>query len=262
MNFTFYRREGGDLTAAPELRFEPCGPTEQHRAGFVSPTGDDRLLVGNTLALRVERKTVPPEAINREVARREKEAGRKFGRGERKTVAEQALFDLLPRAFPKAKTVPIVAWPDLIAVGSTTAADTDAVTSLLVSQFPGLALSYPDSAGLAERMTEWLRNPDSLPPGLYLGGKVNVARDCAEASFKAVGGLSARCEVQASLDAGHQACELALEFDEVASFSLTDGLNLKSFKLLGHADEDDEGGLYLQRESLRRVFDVVSANAA
>lgn len=259
MNFTFYRREGGDLTAAPELRFEPCGPTEQHRAGFVSPTGDDRLLVGNTLALRIERKTVPPEAINREVARREKEAQRKFGRKEAKTVAEQVLFDLLPQAFPKTKTVPIVVWPDLIAVGSTTSADTDTVTSLLVAQYPGLTLSYPDAGDLSATMTEWVRNADSLPIGLFLGGKVSVARDQAEASFKAIGDFSALPEVQASLDAGHTVGELALLLDEVASFSLTSRLELKGFKLLGHAEEDDEGGLFLQRESLRRVFDVVAA---
>lgn len=216
--------------------FVPCESTQELSAGFISPHH-----------VVIERKVVPADAIKRRVAELadaiERETGRKPGKKQRADLADQARVELLPRAFPKRKVVPLMTDGDLLILGSTSAGDLDVVTSLLVRSAEGLTLSMlstPKNPGSA--MTEWVRDEFSMG-GFDIGREVTLEGGDRTATFKGYS-LDGNPEVDALVKQGHTVQSLALGYRDRIAFTLTDGLQFKGVKLLdltfgGRESSDD-----------------------
>ena len=88
-------------------RLRPCGPLELKTRGFVSPYGDaDEQLVrrcGDFLlfAMGTETRLLPTSVVKREVEQRIATLGLPVGGKARRAIKEQAVSELLPRAFCK-----------------------------------------------------------------------------------------------------------------------------------------------------------------
>lgn len=265
-NLTLWRREGGDLTE-PSVRFEPCGPSDEIRCGFV-PVADGRLLAQRCLAYRIERKRVPPEAVEREAAKRAKaeeaDSGHKPGAKRMKQIKEEARFELLPRAFPKASTVAVLLWDDLVAVGTTTAADLDLVASALVAEYPGMVLQPMPCDKLGLAMTAWARDVADLPEALAYEGRAKLENHGADAAIRNPG-FSHDAGLHGYLGHGYVVTEIGLEFDDTTSFVLTDCFEVKGLALHGLTSDPDEGGedgeLLLWRGAVRALVDEVAKHA-
>lgn len=178
-NLTLARVKGltsaGDLgVAARDARFIPCGPTQQASVGFVPPRAAHgawcESIAGHwILAVQIQTKTVPPAEITKWVDRAaekiEQETGRKPGKKHRKELKEQALLELLPKAFPKDKVVLI--WVDgitgLVALDTSSSSVADQVWTLL-AQASGAAFSpvqtaVAPGAWLKDMLLEGTRGP-------------------------------------------------------------------------------------------------------
>lgn len=266
-NFTPYRYSGPALAASLELpAFVPCTPSQAESIGFVPHE--------TQLIVRIERKAVPSAALKRRVDeladRIEDETGRKPGKKARGELKEQAFQELLPRAFPKQTDVHVTFLEDqgLLLIGSTSAADTDAITTLLVQNCEGLMLSLLITAqSPAAVMSGWLANLDECAPT----EPFSIGRDCV-----LVGGESSKvrytkhtldcANVREHLTQGKVVESLSLDYADRVSFTLTDGMQFKSVSLLdmafeGHsadAHPDEQAAeLFLWRAELGKLLDGV-----
>jgi len=230
--------------------FSPCGETQQVSAGFISSD-----------VIKIERKAVPAETIKRRVNELasviERETGRKPGKKQRADLADQALQELLPRAFPKQTTVHVMQVGDLMIVGSTGAGDLDVATTLLIHATPGLALGELTTAQHpAAAMTHWVK--EGNPPHQFdLGREVTLVMGDRRSTFKGYP-LGVSDAVDALLDQDHAVESLALAYDDRVSFTMTDGLQFKGVKLLdvvfeGH-ESDDEADRALWKGELSRLL--------
>lgn len=233
--------------ALPE--FVPCTPSQAQSLGFVPPrAGSDELreaVAGHTvLSVCIERKTVPGDMLRREVEKAaravEDQTGRKPGKKALADLKEQVTHELMPRAFPKRKNVPVLflANSNLLLVGSTSAADTDAIVTLLVRVFDGLTVSSLMTA-LAPTavLNAWLL--DGQPSeGFAIGRKTKLESDAGKVAFDDHA-LDTEA-VKDHLRAGKYVVELALAHRDRLGFVLTDGLQMKSLALLDLAQEGRE----------------------
>lgn len=178
-NLTLARVKGlssaGDLgVAARDARFVPCGPTQQASVGFVPPREAHgawcEAIAGHwILAVQIQTKTVPPAEITKWVdaaaAKIEQETGRKPGKKHRAELKDQALLELLPKAFPKDKVV--LVWVDsitgLVALDTSSSAVADQVWTLL-AQASGASFSLVQTV---------------VAPGAWLKGMM-LGRDDSE----------------------------------------------------------------------------------
>ena len=110
----------GDLGALAGLaRFAHCGPTQPLAIGFVPPREQNGALCESVaghwvMAVQIETRTVPASEIAKLVDRRAKEiegeTGRKAGKKQRRELKDEAVLELMPKAFPKLARV--LVWID------------------------------------------------------------------------------------------------------------------------------------------------------
>lgn len=231
-NFTPYRYSG--VALAPSLglpAFTPCLPSQEVSLGFVPHE--------TQLIVRIERKTVPAQMLKRRVNELadhiEQVTGRKPGKKARTELAEQARQELLPRAFPKRTDVHLtfLAEQGLLLVGSTSAADTDAIVTLVCDTQAELILQLLiTTKSPAAVMSSWLQDQDCVAHGFGVG------TSCVLQASDSVGGKvrydkhNLDCEnVREHLTSGKTATSLALSYSERVEFTLTEGLQFKSVAL-------------------------------
>lgn len=189
-NLTLYRI-GGDLpalssfTAELEKRaFAECLPTQAQSAGFVPPRGHEFGTLVETLhghwisKASIERRSVPTHAVTRrtdELAQLiEQTTGRKPGKKQTKELKEQALLELLPRAFSKASH--ILVWIDtkakIVAIDTASQSTTDLVIRMLVDAAPEMNLApIVTTHSPAGAMSAWLAEGEA-PAGF------SIDREC------------------------------------------------------------------------------------
>jgi recombination associated protein RdgC len=267
-NFTPYRYSGPVLAASLSLpAFAPCLPSQEQSIGFVP--NDKHLIV------RIERKTVPKQALDRRVAELaaqiEETTGRKPGKKARAELKEQAFNELLPRAFSKTKDVHLtfLEGMGLLLVGSTSSSDTDLIAPLLCATQDGLAISLLQTRqSPASVMSAWLLDLDDVPHGMGIGRCcVLEATDDSHARVR-YDDHALDCEnVREHLVQGKIVTSLALEHGERVGFTLTEGLQFKSVELLdvvfeGHERPTDsdlaaDAELFLWRAELPRMLAAV-----
>ena len=169
---------GADLSAHA---FQPCGPTEAMRLGFVPPRGHaggalvESLAGEHLLRVRLQQRMLPGSVVRRRVdelaAKIEQETARKPGAKRRRELKDEAVLELLPQAFTRERDV--LAWVSpaagLLAIGNTSGAVVDALLSLLVQALPGFNVTpWLTQESPAACMAAWLRDGD-MPDGFGLG---------------------------------------------------------------------------------------------
>jgi recombination associated protein RdgC len=230
--------------ALPDHALRPVGPMELSTRGFVSPLGrsaeDLTHVVGsNTMVVAgCEDKLLPAAVVNDEVAKRVQkivdDEGRKVSGRERKRLKDDALNELLPRAFVRqSRTAAYVdrraGW---IVVDTSSRSAAETVLSQIreaLGSFPAVPLAPEVSPRIL--LTHWVATGE-LPAGFSLGDEIEL-RDPATAS-----GAIARCrrqdldtdEVREHLRTGKKVYRIGLVFDDRISFVLGDDLVVRKIK--------------------------------
>lgn len=258
-NFTPYRYSGPVLKAALSLpAFTPCAKSQSESIGFVPHE--------KHLIVRIERKAVPAQALKRRVdelaAEVERDTGRKPGKKQRGELKEQAHQELIARAFPKQKDVRVMFLEvqGLLLIGSTSDADLDAITTLLVQTQSELQISLLLTAtSPAGQMSGWLNDLDDSPPP----GDFGIGRSCVLAGSTGKVRYDKHtldCDnVRDHLTQGKVVEALALSYDDRISFTLTGDLQFKSVELLdvafeGRTVDDEDAEMFLWRAELSRML--------
>lgn len=252
-------QEGLDSQLA-ERRFRPCGPLESATLGWHPPIGGEGAALvhgaGDCLLFAARRQerllpaSVVAEVVAERVAEIEANEARTPGSKEKRQLREDALAEMLPRAFTRSRLIrgyidTKAGWVVLDA-GSDKAAEE--VLSLLRETLGSLRATPPEAAKPpADLMTLWLQS-GQLPAGFELEDQCEL-RDAADT--KSV----VRCrgqdltgeEVATHLEAGKQVVKLALDWREHLTFVLDEDLGLKRLKMaeslideeIGDGIEDD-----------------------
>jgi recombination associated protein RdgC len=236
-----------------ELGFVPTQSTEQFSVGwlaldefgFAHDAGKGHVI----MKARIEKRTVPgatlKAAVDKKCAAYERESGRKAGKGLKKDYKDAALIELLPRAFPKTKDVPV--WIDTrkarVVIGSTSAGDVDAVVSLLVQTFDGLEVRLLNTVmAPATLMSCWLSDgqPDVDEFNIDRACQLEDPSEMRSTVRYARAPLDTE-EVKAYLRAGMRATKLELDWRGRVAFTLTDSMQIKGVEILDIVLDDHQG---------------------
>ena len=231
--------------ALAKTPFTPCGPTQEHSAGWVPPRGEEHGALVESIGGQwiakwfTESKAVPAGVLARKLkemaAHIEQTEGRKPGRMELKELREEINLAMLPMAF--AKQAAMWAWIDpqarLLVLDASSQGKADEVVTALVSALPGLTVSLIDTQTSPQAaMAHWLREQE--PPAGF-----SIDRECELKSAdesKAVVRYARHPldieEIREHIDQGKLPTKLAMTWDDRVSFVLTEGLQLKKVELL------------------------------
>lgn len=245
---------------------KPCGPLEMQSRGWVSPfgRGEDGLLhqIGayTLLTLGGEDKLLPPAVVNEHLADRlealKQERGKPVGGRERKRLRDEALMDLLPRAFvrPVRLSGYIDARHGWIVVDTASRKAAEGFVSVL-RETVGTLVAVPPDPEEAPRslMTGWLTGA-KLPAGFELGDECEL-KDPADrgAIVRARRQDLESSEVREHLKSGKQVTQLGLVADAHAGFVLGDDLTIRKLKFLDVVTDELQDA---DRESPRAELDA------
>lgn len=237
-------------SVAMQAVFAPCAPTQLKSVGWVAPVsgyGDDGLEAGLVqqlgqhffMTLAVEQRKVPAAAINQRVdeivSHIEQTTGRKPGRGEVKELKEQALHELLPRAFASRSHVRI--WFDmgrrLLLIDTGSMARADEVTSMLVKAMDGFSLALLQTrSSPSGAMGAWLLEGETPEP-------FTLDRECELRStdeMKSAVRYTRHTldleEIRQHLHQGKEATQLSMTWQDRVGLVFTDKLQLRKIELL------------------------------
>lgn len=226
-------------------RFTPCGATQALSAGWVPPRGKPGApLLENIdghwlLSLCIEKRLLPPCVVLDRVAEMadaiERETGRRPGKKQQRELKEQAVIELLPRAFTRQSHLRVWIAPalGLLMVDAPSIGKADDVITLLVRAASSINMHLLQTAeSPAACMAAWLM--DGVPPADFV-----LDRDC---EVKAADEMKAAVryarhnldidELKGHLTAGKMPTRLALTWKERVSFTLTDALTVKGIEFL------------------------------
>ena len=261
--------------------FEPCGPTQVTSSGWIPPRGEEHgelmeVIGGHCLLkLLTETRRVPAEAVQRHVdaaaANIEQTTGRKPGKKERRELKEDALLELLPRAFPTLAST--LVWLDpkaqLLVIDTASQTRADLVATHLVGTLTGLVLApVQTETSPSAAMAEWLCSHE--PPPYF-----SVDRECelesadeSQSKVKYARHPLDIAEVTNHVMSGKVPKALAMTWNNKVSFLLTDGMGLKRLQFLDvvfeggkeeKADAFDASVALLTGELSLLIPDIVSA---
>ncbi len=259
-NACYFRiADGFDLPALPALeralqktRFVPCGPTQAESSGWVAPRGGKHTqlaeLVGGQLILKLctEKRAVPASAVkaavDEKIERHKQQTGQeRVGARAKKEFKEEALLDLLPRAFTKRTHTLLWLAPQhqLLVIDSGTLAGADRIVSALLAallDIPGgvtmdLQLIQTELSP-AQAMAHWLRTREA--PQHF-----TIDRDCElktpddqKSSVRYARHTLDIDEVAQHIAAGKVPTQLAMTWNDRISFVLSDTGLVRRMKML------------------------------
>jgi recombination associated protein RdgC len=246
------------ITAGLEsAAFVPTTPNQQKALGFEPPRAAHGAMVEvieTQLIARatIETRKVPSDALQRRmdevITGIEQTQGRKPGRKERAEIKDAVVDELLPQAFPRRISVPVWINPKagILAIGSTSSAQVDDITTAMVRSIDGLTiarLTTVDSP--ASAMAAWLLSPTgATDDGLEVGLACELrANDETNAVTRYQGQRLDREDVRTYIRSGYRPTSLAMCFDGCVSFTLTDSLELKKIEFIdvqANGGEDDD----------------------
>lgn len=219
--------------ASPDAPFVPCERSQAQSLGFSSPT-----------TITIERKAVPAEVLKRRVDELAEayfqQHGRKPGKKARAELKEQVTHELLAVAFPKRKTVELMVIPEvgLLLIGSTSGADVDAITPLLVRTIDGLDLGMVTTTKAPlVALADWLVNDDA-PVNFSLGRECLLSGEDGKVRFTDHS-LTSDAVTQ-HVRGSKWVDELQLTFGEHLTFTVTPDLAFKGCDLAGLVNEVED----------------------
>lgn len=223
--------------------FNPCGSLDMQSRGWVPPLGKESMQLVHAangvhlLCLREEGKILPAsvvrEVLDQRIAEREDQEMRKLRKREREQLKEEITFELLPRAFTRARQtygyVDTVSGWLVVDCGSWRQAE--AFTEYLRECLGTLPIAPPATTDAPQSvMTDWLAS-ERLPTDVELG---------EEAVFEdpATEGCEVRCkrqdlhadEIKGHLKSGKRIRRLALSWNERLSCVVDADYSLKRLK--------------------------------
>jgi recombination associated protein RdgC len=231
----------------------PCGATQAESSGWVPPRGNKSTVlaesVGAQLILRLctERRPLPASAVKAAVEERiekyKQETGReRVGAKIKKEFKEEAILDLLPRAFTKRSSTTL--WIDpvnhFLVVDSGSLTGADKVVSHLIEALSGMPGSGPGiqvksvqtTMSAAASMSHWLASREA--PVSF-----TVDRDCElkmpddqKSTVRYSRHTLEIDEVAQHIAAGKVPTQLAMTWNDRVSFVLTEMAQVKKIKLL------------------------------
>lgn len=267
----------GDEADLQAAAFAPCGLTQASSSGWIPPRGEKHgpLMesIGGHVILKLltETRRVPAdvvdEHVNEAAATIEQLTGRKPGRKERKDLKEDALMELLPRAFPT--KVATLVWLDpkaqTLVIDTASQARADVVATQLCGNLTGLVLtSVQTKVSPPAAMSEWLCEME--PPANF-----SVDRECelealdeAKSKVKYSRHPLDITEVTDHIAEGKVPKALAMTWNTKVSFLLTDSMHLKKLEFIDvqlgeDADEFDTSVALLTGELSQLIPDIVAA---
>jgi recombination associated protein RdgC len=234
-------------------RFVPCGATQPESHGWIPPRGKKSTVLAEfvngklILNLCVEKRAVPASAVKaaveEKIERYKQETGMdRVAARIKKDFKEEALLDLLPRAFTKKSSTMLWVDPDtkmlVVGTGSSVAADR-VVTALMeaLTAVPGTrpALVFKPvqtQQSAASSMSHWLASREA--PFNF-----TVDRDCelkTPDEHKSTVRYSRHTleidEVPQHIAAGKVPTQLAMTWNDRLSFVLTESAQVKKIQLL------------------------------
>lgn len=224
--------------------FVPCSPSQESSQGWVPPREKNGALLeavdGQWIAkLMIETKGVPASVLRKKLDERceqiEATTGRKPGRKERKDMKEDVLQELLPMAFPKTSAIDV--WIDtkrsVIVLNTSSQSKADAVATALVRSVEGIALSmFNTLQAPAALMTRWLLEGEG-EGGFDLGRDLELqATDETRAKVKYTNHPLDVQEIKDHITQGRRPVKLAVTWEDRVSFTLTEGMSLRSMTFL------------------------------
>lgn len=231
--------------ALEESPFTPCSANDISKIGWTAPLGKKHTsLVHVTngywmLTLTKQDRMLPSSVVNEQVMERveeiENSQHRKVSRKEKTELKEQVTIELMPRAFTKTARISAYLCPskNYLVVNSSSAKVVDEFTSFLrkcVGSLPIRMLNVKTSPTTS--MTEWLKDPYSVPDNFELGMECEIRSHGEEAGQVKYKGLELHNEqLEQHVGAGGMlASKLSLTWNEKISFTLNEDLTLKRLK--------------------------------
>jgi recombination associated protein RdgC len=231
--------------------FRSCGAQDEFSLGWTAPLGrssDDLAhACGGYLMIcaKKEEKVLPTPVVNELLQEKiediENREMRKLPAKERGRLKDELIFELLPKAFSFSRKT--YAYIDIqggcLIVDSASAKKAEDLLSLLrkcIGSLPVVPLLT--NAKPAAVLTQWLKDPASLPSG------ISIEDECELRSQESEGGI-VRCrrhdlslpEIKNHLDSGKQVIKLAINWSERLSFVLDENLMIKRLKFLDLVQE-------------------------
>lgn len=248
-SITIFQVQAGMPSSASEIEavlkdhpFHPTGPTQELSVGWVPPREENGALVesvdGQWIAnMAMETRSVPSSAINdlvdERAAKIEEQTGRKPGKKERKSLKEEALLELLPKAFPKKSRT--VIWlnkeKNWLIINSTSSSKTDQIITQLVRLLPNFTCSRVNTlASPLACMASWLEQKEA-PGSLDFGNTLEMkAQDDTKASVKFGSHYLLGDEVGQHLAIGKMPVKMGLVWDGKVNFTLDGEMRLTKLK--------------------------------
>lgn len=264
---------------------KPLGNADAKRHGWTPPANRNAELFlhevqGHRLFSMLKQERLLPssvikDAVEEQVEALEEKEGRFLTRKEKTAIKEQVTESLLPRAF--IKTTKVFAWWDVkrqrITVNSASRSVCEDLLDLLRETLGSLKATPHSTQTLPVRaMTTWLSDAPSRPANLALGDVITLKAKGDDGVWRGRQIDPDSDEIQQMLETGRQAVELAMTVNDNVSFTLNDGLTLKSLrfgdKLIEEADAQDDGDdatarleadFYLMANALAEAIDSLTA---
>lgn len=217
-----------------------CGSQTLSTEGFAPPLKGNSAMSysvdGLVYALHQETSRLLPgpvvaEAVDARVEQLETEQGRKVGRRERGDIKDQVIFELLPQAFTRSRYTGVLIdlQHDRVWVDCASDKRGEQVVTALREALGTLPV-VPVSASVAPAamLTQWLRDPATLPDKLSLGDRCELQDADDVQSVVRCTAMDLRTEeILAHLEAGMQVTKLSLCWDDALEFDLTAKLAIK-----------------------------------
>lgn len=232
--------------------FVPCGPTTVQTSGWVPPRGQahgplvESINGSWILKLAIESKSVPGSVVKRAVKERleliEATTGRKPGKKETRSLKDEVMLDLLPKAFAKMETISVCINPEdkFVLVGAGSLSKSDSVIGSLVHCLDDFGVDLlatktsPQSA-----MCSWLSGTYS-PAYFEIGQEVELKGLENKSVVKYSSHNLEIDEIKAHIKSGKVATKLELEWNGRVKLTITDTLAIKKFTCLDVVFEDGQ----------------------
>ena len=227
--------------------FKPCGATQEKSSGWIPPRGHNFGELAESvsgqiiLKLAIETKSVPKQAIDRELDERvtkiENLEGRKPGRKETRELRDEIVTDLLPHAFPK--TSHVLVWIDpvreILVIDAGSQSKADEATTALCQCVPGIQIGLLNTTTSPQAaMTQWLTGDQGDWPNGFAPGRFVELHSGDE--MKSVVKFDRHHlddqEMRHHISQGKLPTKLALDWNGRVTFVLTQGTQLRKIELL------------------------------
>jgi len=226
-------------------RARPCGTTELATYGWSSPfnkpegalvhASNGCLLFTACKEERILPNSVIRDTVNDKIASIETEQGRSVYRKEKAELKDQAIFELLPRAFIKRKLTFAYIDPklDLLVVDASSRNKAEELVALLRQSLGSLKLApLTVKTNPGHTMTQWLLTGEASPGFNLEDSCTMLDPKTGEAQVKYQRHDLTEKEVQAHLQAGKQVMQLALTWADKMTFVLHEDLSIKRIRCL------------------------------